>query len=234
MLVTRKQKDRRIWFDDSLCQSATEHYFSADYWQRQGAVFGYASGRGKTWFINMPTVKAALRHYRRGGLFGKLVKDHYFFTSWEKTRGYQELMLLFHLRDSGVNVPRPIAAQAVRKTFCYQADLLSEKIANARDLVSILQEQALSDEMYLNIGQEIRKLHDAQVNHTDLNIHNILIDEQEQVWIIDFDKCYIQPGDDWKLKNLERLRRSFDKEVKQKQILFEQSGWNALLSGYSD
>ncbi len=38
-------------------------------------------------------------------------------------------------------------------------------------------------------------MHDAQVNHTDLNIQNILIDEQEKVWFIVFDKCYVQIGD---------------------------------------
>lgn len=32
------------------------------------------------------------------------------------------------------------------------------------------------------------KMHIASVNHTDLNIHNILIDDQGKVWAIDFDK----------------------------------------------
>ncbi len=35
---------------------------------------------------------------------------------------------------------------------------------------------------------EVRKMHDAGVNHTDLNIHNILLDTTKRV-IIDFDKC---------------------------------------------
>lgn len=117
-----------------------------------------------------------------------------------------------------MNVPRPIAARAVKRTFCYQADLLSEKIPNARDLVSILQERPLPTEIYEKIGLEIRKMHDVQVNHTDLNIHNILIDDQEKVWIIDFDKCCQQQGESWKKENLDRLKRSFEKEVRKRGI----------------
>lgn len=56
-------------------------------------------------------------------------------------------------------------------------------------------------------------MHDLGINHTDLNIHNILMDEQEKFWIIDFDKCFQQSGESWKQGNLERLKRSFEKEA---------------------
>ncbi len=207
-----------IWFDEELLAEDPKQCFDADFWQQQGKVTGSATGRGTTWFVDGEKCPAALRHYRRGGLFGKLVKDHYWFSGWQKTRSFQELQLLNTLIQAGVNVPKPIAARAVKRTFCYQADLLSERIANARDLVSILQERALPTEMYKKIGQEIRKMHDAQVNHTDLNIHNILIDDQDNVWIIDFDKCFQQDGDSWKQGNLERLKRSFEKEVGKRNI----------------
>ena len=50
------------------------------------------------------------------------------------------------------------------------------------------------------------------VNHTDLNIHNILIDDKDKVWIIDFDKCHQASEGRWRELNLERLKRSFLKE----------------------
>ncbi|KOO12245.1 3-deoxy-D-manno-octulosonic acid kinase, partial [Vibrio xuii] len=106
-------------------------------------------------------------------------------------------------------VPRPIAARAIKSGISYRADLLSEKVPNARDLVSILEERPLDAAVYRKIGDEIRKMHHAQVNHTDLNIHNILLDNNEQVWLIDFDKCYQQSGDAWKQDNWDRLKRSF-------------------------
>ena len=213
-MKTVNSNNTTYWFDEALLQEPIEQVFAADFWQSQGKVIGSAQGRGTTWFVQTQTGEAALRHYRRGGLFGKLVKDQYWFTGWEKTRSFQEFQLLNTLIEAGVNVPRPIAARAVKVGPYYRADLLSEKIANARDLVAILQDKPLPKEMYQKIGAEIRKMHDAQVNHTDLNIHNILIDDQDKVWIIDFDKCYIDSSNHWTFSNLARVERSLIKESK--------------------
>ncbi|WP_059021800.1 3-deoxy-D-manno-octulosonic acid kinase [Vibrio coralliirubri] len=219
-----------IWYDEVLLLEEPSRCFAPEFWQQEDKVVGSAQGRGTTWFVQAEKLDAALRHYHRGGLFGKLVKDQYIFTGWKNTRSYQEFQLLNLLIEAGVNVPRPIAARAVKRTFCYQADLLSEKIPNARDLVSILQEHSLSAEMYKKIGEQIKKMHEAQVNHTDLNIHNILIDENSTVWIIDFDKCYQQPGNGWKQGNLDRLKRSFIKEVNKCQIKWDESEWSYVVN----
>ncbi|AAW84631.1 3-deoxy-D-manno-octulosonic-acid kinase [Aliivibrio fischeri ES114] len=227
-----RNKKQTIWYDDSILNDSPEQCCNPNYWQQQNRIIGSAQGRGTTWFIALEKMDAALRHYRRGGLFGKLIKDHYLFTSWEATRSHQEFQLLKVLRSASVNVPKPIAARATKRTFCYQADLLSEKIPNARDLVAILQEKPLSEEMYQKIGNEIRKMHAVQVNHTDLNIHNILIDDNDKVWIIDFDKCYQQKGDDWKQSNWDRLQRSFKKEVNKRQIHWSENEWSHLLSDH--
>ncbi|MDF5393508.1 3-deoxy-D-manno-octulosonic acid kinase, partial [Vibrio parahaemolyticus] len=202
-------------------------------WQSSDKVVGSATGRGTTWFIQLENMQAALRHYRRGGLFGKLVKDHYWFSGWDNTRCAQEFQLLLALIEAGVHVPCPIAARAVKSGLFYQADLLSERIPNARDLVSILQEQSLSVEMYQKIGQEIAKMHQVGVNHTDLNIHNILIDDKDKVWIIDFDKCRFEASGDWKDQNLNRLLRSFNKERLKRQIIWQESDFEHFQDGYA-
>ncbi|MGI9946630.1 3-deoxy-D-manno-octulosonic acid kinase [Vibrio hyugaensis] len=233
MIQRSQQGNSTIWFDDEIISDPTLPLFDASYWQEQGKVVGSASGRGTTWFVQLDDMQAALRHYRRGGLFGKLVEDHYWFTSTEQTRSVQEFNLLRALIQSGVNVPRPIAARAVKSGLTYQADLLSERIPNAKDLVSILQENPLPEVMYHKIGQEIAKMHNANVNHTDLNIHNILIDGQEKVWIIDFDKCCQQPDGDWKQNNLNRLKRSFLKELNKRQIHWKESEFDVLEKAYS-
>lgn len=233
MIQTSQQGNCTIWFDDEIISDPTLPLFDAGYWQEQDKVVGSASGRGTTWFVQLDSMQAALRHYRRGGLFGKLVNDQYWFSSWEQTRSAQELNLLQVLIGAGVNVPRPIAARAVKTGLTYQADLLSERIPNAKDLVSILQENPLPEAMYQKVGQEIAKMHNVNVNHTDLNIHNILIDEQEKVWIIDFDKCSQQPDGDWKQGNLERLKRSFLKELNKRQIHWKESDFVVLEKAYS-
>ncbi|GEA61385.1 3-deoxy-D-manno-octulosonic acid kinase [Vibrio comitans NBRC 102076] len=209
-----------------------EMCFEAPYWFIHNKIVGSAKGRGTTWFVQLDSLQGALRHYRRGGLFGKLVKDQYWFSGWEQTRSFQEFALLQHLRNKGVNVPRPIAARADKFGPFYTADLLSERIPNANDLVAKLQVSSLSAEVYESIGRQIKRMHLAQVNHTDLNIHNILLDESNKVWIIDFDKCSELTGDDWKQGNLDRLKRSFHKEVKRFSIHWRESDWEHLLRGY--
>lgn len=207
--------------------------FDEEYWKTKNAIIGSAEGRGTTWFIQLDGLQAALRHYRRGGLFGKLVSDHYIFNGYQKTRSIAEFYLLNDLRIKGVNVPTPIAAKVKKNGFSYQADLLTEKIPDAKDLVDILQGRQLLQQEYFSIGREINKLHSAQVNHTDLNIHNILLDKNGKVWIIDFDKCYQQSGDSWKEANLQRLLRSFRKEVTKRDIKWHEADWQSLHRGYA-
>ncbi len=234
-MKTFEQGKQRVWYDESLLSVAPEQCFDIAFWQQKGKVVGQATGRGTTWFIQLEGLQGALRHYRRGGLFGKLVRDHYLFTGWQKTRSYQELQILHHLRSAGVNVPRPIAARTLKKHICYQADLITEKIPNAEDLVAILQKRPLSKEVYQKVGREIRKMHDAGVNHTDLNIHNILIDNCDKVWIIDFDKCNKNIANKRQTENLNRLKRSFEKERKKHPNLnLDDIYWNCINEGYKN
>ncbi len=227
-----QENNIHIWYDESLVSEPVETLFDITYWQKNNAIVGSATGRGTTWFIQLQKARAALRHYQRGGLFGKVVRDQYLFLGWRKTRSYAELALLQMLRDADVNVPRPIAARVEKKGLLYQADLLSEQISDASDLVGKLEIGQLSSECYRNIGLEIRKMHDAGINHTDLNIHNILLDSSGKVWIIDFDKCHTQSGSKWKSRNLERLLRSFKKEKIKKNINWNESEFNYLIDGY--
>jgi len=219
-------------YNEKLIDDVSE-CFEAQYWQNKAKVIGSAQGRGTTWFVELDSVQAALRHYRRGGLFGKIISDSYFFTGYQNARSIAEFHLLNHLQGQGVNVPTPIAANVKRCGFLYQADILSEKIPDATDLVDLLQQRQLTKYEYLNIGKEIKKLHQAQVNHTDLNIHNILLDKNGRVWIIDFDKCYQQVGDTWKENNLQRLLRSFRKELKKRSIHWCEADWQSLVASYN-
>lgn len=223
---------QKIWFDECRLTIDPQDCFDIEYWRQINAIIGSAQGRGTTWFVADDQQEMALRHYYRGGLLGKVVRDSYWFTGWEKTRSYAEFQLLKKLREGGVNVPRPIAARAIRDTFVYQADILVEKIVNSQDLVAILKDRALPLELWAKIGHMIRKMHDLQVCHTDLNAHNILLDEHSCAWLIDFDKCYLHEGNAWKKDNLQRLQRSFQKEYGKHAINWTQDDWQALCDGY--
>lgn len=227
--------NEQCWFDEALLKDTPlSNCFDIEYWQNLQAVLGLSRGRGVTWFVQTQTVPAVLRHYRRGGLFGKIVQDSYFFTGFGNTRAAQEFALLQFLREKGLPVPRPIAARAVRSGLTYRADILLEKIPDAHDLVVVLKSAPLAATVYQQIGRVIRKMHDASVCHTDLNIHNILLDNHEQCWLIDFDKCGVRQGESWKLDNLARLKRSFAKEREREAILWQPSDWHALLAGYNE
>ena len=224
--------NQRIWFNPELLAEDPQQCFDPAFWQQQGLVIGSAQGRGTTWFVKAARLEMALRHYRRGGLFGKLVEDAYWFTGWDKTRSAEEFRLLDKLARGGVRVPRPVAARAVKQGLTYRADILVEKIPEAKDLVALLENSTLPEQNWRAVGAMVRKMHDLQVCHTDLNSHNILLDSLHQVWLIDFDKCYEKQGVDWKEDNLSRLHRSFVKEQGKRGIHFEQQCWEWLLAGY--
>jgi len=228
-----QNNNMHIWYDESLITEPVQTLFDIAYWQNKNAVVGSATGRGTTWFLQLETMQAALRHYRRGGWFGKIVRDQYWFLGLERTRSYAEFVLLQKLRSAGINVPRPIAAKVERTGWLYRADLLSEKISEASDLIDKLQRERLSSDDYQKIGLEIRKMHNAGVNHTDLNIHNILLDSEGKVWIIDFDKCKQQSGNQWKERNLNRLLRSFRKERNKRNIHWSEDDFESLMLGYN-
>ena len=234
-----QQNNRFFLFDFDENKAEQAHFFEAAYWQRQNRILGSAQGRGTTWFLRTDDlfgVNSALRHYYRGGLWGKINRDRYSFTSLQNTRSFAEFHLLNQLHQAGLPVPKPIGARVEKLAFnSYRADILTEKIENAQDLTALLQQTTLSEDGWRQIGQLIRRLHDLQICHTDLNAHNILVqqtDEQQKYWLLDFDKCGQKSGSFWKQENLNRLQRSFLKEVGRMNIRFNPQDWQNLSEGY--
>jgi len=215
---------------------------NSQYWQDKKAITGSAQGRGTTWFVQYDTLNSksksnqqwVLRHYFRGGLIGKIINDQYFFTGQENTRAVREYELLNILQALELPAPKPIACRVTKKGLLYQADLLSSRIENAQDLVAALSKGELTEDVWREIGKVIRRFHNAGIYHHDLNSHNILLDDNNKVWLIDFDR-----GDQrtvssaWQQANISRLLRSFEKE-KNKLAVFHwnKDHWNMLLEGY--
>lgn len=218
-------------------QPFIEQLFACKNFEKSDRLLGYSKGRGITWFLNaQPELgrDIVLRHYYRGGLFGKFIKDQYWFHSFAQTRAAQEFNLLKQMHQWGLPVPQPIAFQIEKHHCYYRAEIMIEKIPNTQDLSKLLQQAPLPLAQYHQIGKVIRTMHDRQVCHTDLNIHNILLDEKGQCWLIDFDKCKIQPNDTWKKDNLNRLLRSFHKEQTRLGIHFNETDWQAICEGYGE
>jgi len=211
-------------------------WFDYRYWAKQELLVGRAQGRNTTYFFRHQTFDYVLRHYYRGGLVRFFSRDWYWYKSLETTRPHQELALLSHLKSLNLPAPEPVAAAVTRRCFFfYQADLIIHKIAEAKDVFTLLCEREVSAHEWRRIGICIRRFHDANVYHADLNIHNILLDQRGEVYLIDFDKSYLrdEPGE-WRTQNLERLQRSLEKEKRQQDhFAWESASWSYLLNAYN-
>ena len=207
---------------------------NSEYWHAKQAITGSAQGRGTTWFIASQNQHWVLRHYYRGGLIGKLIKDSYWFTQGEQTRAAKEYDLLNKMSQWQLPAPKGIAYRIQKRGLIYQADLLSSRIENAQDLVAILTEKSISDECWQHIGQTIKQFHKHGVYHHDLNAHNILLDVANKAWLIDFDRGELRKvSSQWQHANLQRLLRSFNKE-NNKLAVFHwcEENWQMLMRGY--
>ncbi|MGY5798296.1 lipid IV(A) 3-deoxy-D-manno-octulosonic acid transferase [Rheinheimera faecalis] len=227
------------WFDPHFSPNFELTYFQPDYWQQQGLVIGQSKGRNTVWFIRQQNGKeAVLRHYYRGGLVGKLNKDKFWPEPAAQSRAMAEFSLLWQMRLWGLPVPRPCAALYQQHSLGYSADILIEHIPGTTDLAHLLQQRPLTTTEWQQLGALIASFHQHQVYHSDLNCHNILLDQQGQFWLIDFDKCAIRtaadyPDQSWKTQNLQRLLRSLNKEKQQLPVFYWQHDQFAALElGY--
>lgn len=210
----------------------TKDWFSADYWQSRHELTHTTKGRGTVWFIENAHGAFVLRKYRRGGFISKFIKYRFLFQAMEKTRPFQELQLLEFMNEKGLPVPRAIAGQVIKHNGFYEAFILIETLKNARELFDHLKTHSSIN--WSKIGQTIRHFHQSGIYHSDLNCHNIMIDQTQKIWLIDFDKCNQRtPQNEWQESNLQRLHRSLKKEKQlHNEVHFTEHHWAQLLEGY--
>lgn len=190
-------------------------------------------GRGQVYYLQTSAGEAVLRHYQRGGLVARFCSDWYFWQGAELTRPFREFRLTANLFSMGLPVPRPLAARYVRTGFGYRADLMTARIPNAMTLAELLHE-APELIAWPAIGRLIACFHQRGLWHADLNAHNILIDGNETIWLIDFDRGELRElTRDWPLQNLQRLKRSLLKlGADRLASRFESAAWADLLDAY--
>lgn len=222
-------------YDASRTSNFAAEWFDPVHWAGLGAIEGEARGRGTTVFFRSGERRYALRHYRRGGLVGKLVRDLYLWLGERRTRPFHEWLLTLHLHRHGLPVPAPVAARYRRRGAVYSGDLITELIDGARTVAQRLGETGLPLADWIALGRCIRRFHDFGLCHADLNAHNLLFDANGQVFVIDFDRSRLRPaGGLWRDDNLARLRRSL---LKVSDRLppghFTDTDWQSLLAGYA-
>jgi len=225
----------------SLLESAPESTFDPGHWRARGVLLPTAQGRGSAWFVRAGDDEWVLRHYSRGGLVGRFLRDTYLWSGESRVRAFQELRLTQALHERGLPVAVPVAAAYARAGLWYRCDLITRRIAGAAALSAQLAAGPLDAARWRGIGAVIARFHDAGVDHADLNAHNILLGqavhcgegEGEGVSLIDFDRgCMRAPGN-WQRSNLMRLRRSLVKVSRNMPVdRYDARCWDALMSGY--
>lgn len=221
-------------YDGSRLDQFEARLFEPGYWEAGGAVTGTAgAGRGTVYFVAGEHGEWALRHYRRGGMVGRLLDDHFAYLGQDATRSFREFRLLATLHNMGLPVPRPVAARYCRSGMAYTADLISARIPGAAPLSRHLAAGQAPEGMWHEAGRLIRRFHDAGVYHADLTAHNILLDEAGQLYLLDFDRGALRPDGGWKDATLERLHRSFRKVTRENPAInITASDWREFMTGY--
>lgn len=221
-------------YDGARIAEPDARFFDPRHWAEQGALTGSATGRGSTHFFRLDGEDYALRHYMRGGVVRHLSRDRYLWSGLDATRAWREFRVLAELASAGLPVPAPIAAHVQRTGLCYRADIVTALIPATLTLADRLSGAVLDAALWTRIGATLRKFHVAGLDHADLNAHNILLDDRDRVYVIDFDRAVLRsPAGNWQRRNLQRLRRSLLKLAAQRPDFgFDEAGWDALQAGY--
>ena len=236
-LAVHKKKSLAIIYDASLMDVPGVEFFNVDYWRVQEALHGDAVGRGSAWFIDAPQGPVVLRRYLRGGWAAKISRQAYLFSTVSRSRPFREFKLLAMLSEQGLPVPAPIAALCEFHGFVSTGTIIMSRIAHAQTLADVLRlsagEPAHDAGVWASVGKCIRRFHDAGVWHADLNARNILLSDESNVFLIDFDRARFTPGKAVNGEgNLKRLKRSLTKLWPTDQLSRLSSSWDLLTAGY--
>jgi len=230
-----KTENGAIVYDKAVINQISEKSFSAQGWDVATAVSGKfrSAGRGNTLIVSNGEKEYVLRHYLRGGLPGKIIRDKYVWTGQRETRAFSEWYLLAKLYRLGLPVPRPAAARYVKTGPIYSADLLTLRIPAVRSLAERIADAPGDANFWRKIGAQVQRFHKAGVYHADLNAYNVQLGPADKLYLLDFDRGNIRERGHWQQKNIARLHRSLNKLKQADSALhFGAAEWDAFLDGY--
>ncbi len=224
-----------IVYDDALISHIDASLFDSGNWPGASFADGLGGGRGKVLFVEYEGQEWVLRHYCRGGLARRLSTDKYFWAGLQRTRSVCEWSLLADMYQSALPVPRPVAARVERRGAVYTADLLTVRIPDVTTLSERLSGTPVGPEVWRSVGKLIARFHAVGICHVDLNAHNIQIDSENRLYLLDFDCGRVESTFGvWMQRNLDRLHRSLTKLLVQGVIKFSDDDWANLLDGYRE
>ena len=232
-----KTETGAILYDKAIINQISAQRFTAHGWLHAETLTGAlrSSGRGNTMLVGNVPRQFVLRHYMRGGLVEKFVRDVYIFSGENRTRPFMEWRLLDKLAANNMNVPRPAAARYQRRGPFYTADIITVRIPDVVPLSQHIAQNECDAAFWQSVGAAIQKFHRAGVYHADMNAYNLQIDLDGDLWMLDFDKGALREPGPWQQQTLSRLHRSLEKILRMEpQLHYQPANWEQLLEGYFD
>ena len=217
--------------DDDLQISADQ--FDSEYWKSQPGSELFLSRRGASVKFSLQGQEVILRHYYRGGFVRKMFTDQYLWLGKTLSRPWLEWSILERGFKAGLPVPRPVAACICRSGIWYRAAIIMTYLKNTEILASRLGARKMRRKTWYKLGLLIKRMHVEGIRHADLNASNILIDPNDQFYLVDFDKASVMNHlADWQWRPLFRLQRSLEKFNREQGIYYSEEDWQALMDGY--
>ena len=180
-------------------------------------LFGLPTGKGNSVLGGRSSVVTAelegagsvvIKYYTRGGLVRYFVKQRY--LRWGKTRCQVEYEMLCKVRRLGVGAPEPVACASTAGLF-YKAWLVTREIKHKQSLAEL----SRSDENRARIVMkklldQVSILINSSILHVDLHPGNVLVNRDDRVFFVDFDKARVFRGNKNRLRDryLQRWRRA--------------------------
>ena len=210
-------------------------WFDQNFWETRGARRHTSTGRSPVLIVDRGDESWVLRHYRRGGAVARFVDDHYVYTGLHRTRAFREWQLLQQLARWGLPAPAAIAARVDRTGWLYQADIITRFLPDTQALSARLANEGVDASTWRRIGGMLRRFHDHGVDHPDLTAHNILVDTQGRVFLVDFDNAVLrEPEGPWMRRGLARFERSLRKVALETGTSFDEASWQMLREAYAE
>lgn len=130
-----------------------------------------------------------VKHYFRGGILGHINRRTYLKIG--KTRGAEEFEILATVRSAGVRTLEPVAFASRTKNFIfYHAWLVTKEIKASGTLADLSgKDPSRAGAILSEAGKQIKTLIANGILHVDLHPGNVLVDAQDRVYIIDFDRA---------------------------------------------
>jgi len=173
------------------------------------SVLGGRNAISKTTLEDIGQV--VIKHYTRGGFIRKFNEQTYLRTG--TTRCQAEFELLAKLKNIGVNVPDPVAF-AHQGTLFYHAWLISKEITDVMTLAELsVNEPDRAKTVMASVNHQISVLIENRIHHVDMHPGNILFNQSNKIYLIDFDKARTDQSNHHRLreKYLQRWQRAVAK-----------------------